>query len=406
VDVHTTNKFVIPEEPMSSNRTRGALALAALTATIPAVAAVGPVTAEGAPASSHHQRPSLRLADHYSRAALQRLAAHAVVVSGLDNPRQLAWDNSGRLLVAEAGHGSYGKAGTCISSPEGKKCGGRSGKISRIAHPSTATNRKPHRIARGFLSAAGPDGSFATGPDGVSQGSSGRIYVQETHFPAQALRSLGISTHQNGKLLTLDKKVVANISRYEFRHNPDGENVDTDPYAVLALKHHQLVADAAADDILRVHHGRVSVWALLPGDTAKVDPVPTSLARGRHGSVYVGTLYSLAPHKARVLHYSATGKLLHSWYGFTSVTGVAAGPHGHVYVSELLAGCPPGPPSPTCIAGRVVNLAPDGSRSAMRVPFPAGLASRKGHLYVSAWSVASAKGLGAPGSSGQVWRLR
>jgi hypothetical protein len=389
---------------MSSNKTRGALALAALTATIPAVAAVGPVTAEGAPASSHHQRPSLGSAHHYTRSALQRSAKHAVVVSGLDNPRQLAWDNSGRLLVAEAGHGSYGKAGTCISSPEGKQCGGRSGKISRIAHPATATNVKPHRIARGFLSAAGPDGSFATGSDGVSQGPSGRIYVQETHFPAQALRSLGIRLHQNGKLLALRKRIVANISRYEFRHNPDGEIVDTDPYAVLALKGHQLVADAAADDILRVHNGHVSVWARLPGDTKKTDPVPTSLAKGRHGSVYVGTLYSLAPNKARVLHYSARGKLLHSWYGFTSVTGLVARPNGHVYVSELFSGCPKG--GNTCVPGRVVNLAPDGSRSAMRVPFPAGLALRKGHLYVSAWSIASAKGVGAPGSSGQVWRLR
>jgi hypothetical protein len=391
---------------MRTDRMRGALAVAALTATVPALAAIGPAAAQGAAASGHDPRPSLRLADQYTQRALQRSARHAVVVSGLDNPRQLAWDNAGRLLVAEAGHGSYGKRGTCLASPEGKSCVGRSGKVSRIGHPASATNQRPHRIARGFLSAASPDGSFAIGSDGVSQGRLGRTFVQETAYPPAFLRSHGFSGHQNGKLLTLGKKVVADISGYEFRHNPDGETIEprTDPYAVLALKNHQLVADAAGNDILRVRNGHLSVWAMLPGNTKKVDPVPTSLAKGRNGSVYVGTLYSLAPNKARVLHYSAKGKLLRSWYGFTSVTGVVARPNGHVYVSELFSGCPQG--GQNCIPGRVVNLAPDGSRSAMRVPFPAGLAWRNGHLYVSAWSTASHKGLGAPGSSGQVWRLR
>ncbi|MBA3233973.1 MAG: ScyD/ScyE family protein [Propionibacteriales bacterium] len=328
-------------------------------------------------------------------------------MSGLDNPRQLAWDNNGRLLVAEAGHGSYGKPGTCFNDPEGKTCVGRSGKVSRIAHPAKANDRKPNRIARHFLSAAAPDGTFGGGSDGVDQGPLGKIYVQETRFPPDLLRRRGISAHQNGKLLGIDKSIVANISAYEFRHNPDGENVDSNPYAVLALRGHQLVADAASDDILRVNNGNghVSVWATLPGDTAKFDPVPTSLARGRTGNIYVGTLYSLAPHKARVLRYSPSGKLLRSWHHFTSVTGVAAGRNGHIYVSELFAGCPQGP-SQGCIPGRVVDLAPNGTRSRMHVPWPAGIAWRNGHLYVSAWSIAPPKGaFGIPRSSGQVWRI-
>jgi hypothetical protein len=389
-----------------SNRSRAALAVAAVTATIPALAAVGPVDAVGA-AAHHDVRGSWHIAGHFTRAALKREAKAAVVVSGLDNPRQLAWDSKGGLLVAEAGHGSSGKPGTCFKGPEGTNCVGRSGKVSLIAHPARATNRKPNRIAGGFLSGAAPDGTAATGSDGVSQGSSGRTYVEETYFPPSLLKSAGISKHQNGKLLGLDKAIVANISRFEFKHNPDGENVDTDPYAVLALKHHELVADAAADAILSVHRGHVSLWSLLPGDTKKVDPVPTSLAKGPHGSIYVGTLFSLIPNKARVLQYSRDGKLMHQWRGFTSVTGLTAGPKGHVFVSELFAGCPPNAQPPQCIAGRVVNLAHDGTRSKMKVPYPAGITWRNGHLYVSAFSIAPSFGaLGNPQFSGQVWRLR
>jgi hypothetical protein len=384
---------------MRKNRSRAALAVAAITATIPAVAAVGPVSALGAGTHTHAIRS-------HTIGSLLKAANAEVVVAGLDNPRQLAWDHSGRLLIAEAGHGSYGKAGTCIKGPEGLSCVGRSGKISRVAHPATATNRKPVRIATGFLSAAAKDGTFATGSDGVSS-RGGKTYVQQTYFSPAQLRAAGFSTHQNGNLLTLNKRIVARISAFEFKHNPDGEVIEprTDPYAVLALRHHILVADAAGNDILRVRHGHISVWAQLPGNTKKVDPVPTSLARTPNGSIIVGTLYSLVPHQARVLRYSSSGHLQRTYRGFSAVTGVAAGPRGHIFASELFAGCPQGAPS-SCVPGRVANIAPDGTRSRVKVPVPAGLAWRHGHLYVSAFSIAPAKGVGFPNSSGQVWRLR
>ena len=93
---------------------------------------------------------------------------------------------------------------------------------------------------------------------------------------------------------------------------------------------------------------------------------------------------------------------MHQWFGFTSVTGLTAGPKGHVFVSELFAGCPPNAQPPQCIAGRVVNLAHDGSRSKMAVPYPAGIAWRNGHLYVSAFSIAPSTGaLGTPPSAGR-----
>jgi hypothetical protein len=380
---------------MITSTRKVALAVAALTATVPGLAVVGgSVAADGAQSRSHHSSADPRLA-----------GGHTVVVSGLDNPRQLAWANNGDLLVAEAGHGSYGKKGTCFSGPEGTNCVGFSGKISRIGNPARSSNRKPHRIARGFVSGAGKDGSFAIGSDGVDQGPLGRIYVQETAIPPEG-RLGGVHGRQSGKLMDIHKTILADISGFEFAHNPDGEILDTDPYAVLALKDHQLVADAAGDDILRVQGGHLSVWAVLPGDTPKVDPVPTSLARGPNGNIYVGTLYSLAPHKARVLRYSPNGHLMRAWFGFTSVTGLAVGPHGSVYVSQLFAGCPPGPPSPSCLPGRVTRIAPNGTRHTIKVPFPAGLAVRNGHLYVSAWSISPSRGFaGGQAPPGQVWRI-
>ncbi len=345
-----------------------------------------------------------RLADHYTAASVRALADHEVVVSGLDNPRQLVWDNGGGIRIAEAGHGSY-KPENCVSGgPEGETCIGRTGKISRVVNPGRATDREPYRIARGFLSGAAPDGTFAVGSDGVDQGPLGRTFVQETYAPPDVLPQ-GTGGRQSGKLLTLDKRIVANISAYEFRHNPDGEDdVHSNPYAVLALKEHQLVADAGADAIIKVRDGKKSLWTVLPGDTDEVDPVPTSIVQGPDNLIYVGTLYSLQPDKARVLQYSRDGELLRTWRRFTSVTGVAVGKGGALFVSELFGGCPPD--DPNCIPGRVVRIAPDGTRTSVPVPFPAGLVVRKGNLFVNAWSIAPAKGaFGNPEFSGQVWRF-
>ncbi len=345
-----------------------------------------------------------RLADHYTQAAVRALTDHEVVVSGLDNPRQLVWGNGGGLRIAEAGHGSYNPDNCVAGGPGGGEvCIGRTGKVSRVVNPAIATNREPHRIATGFLSAASPDGTFAVGSDGVDQGPLGRTFVQEFYAPPDILPE-GTGARQAGKLLDIDKEIVANISAFEFRHNPDGENVDSNPYAVLALKDRQLVADAGGDSIIQVKHGKKTLWTVLPGDTKGVDPVPTSLVQGPDDRIYVGTLFSLAPNKARVFKYSQDGDLLRTWYHFTSVTGVAVGKGGSLYVSELFAGCPPDDQG--CIPGQVTKVARDGTRTSVPVPFPAGIVVRKHHLYVNAWSIAPARGaFGNPEFSGQVWRF-
>ena len=108
-------------------------------------------------------------------------------------------------------------------------------------------------------------------------------------------------------------KEAANITKYETDHDPDGHGFDSDPYAVVAREHDELVADAAGNDILRVDkHGNVSLFhtfanivnsvtttptAQWPGfDPSPEFPganwVPTSLALGPHGDVYVGWGYA------------------------------------------------------------------------------------------------------------------
>ncbi|GAB2860631.1 ScyD/ScyE family protein [Nocardioides pacificus] len=360
-----------------------ATAVGALLATGPA-----PVTGAEAPPTRESARPP----------------AHRVVLDGLDNPRQLSLTPDGkRIVVAEAGRGSAGPAG-CTGEGEDAFCVGRTGKVTVF----TPGGKRRH-VMRGLLSGTGPDGSFAVGSDGAGKRPGGPFYAIITEAPPELPSS--VPGWQSGKLLASKAgggaRVVADIARFEERRDPDGEGVESNPYSLLALKDRVLVADAAGDSILQVRRGRVSLWALMPEYGPRTDAVPTVLSLGADGRVYVGELHSEQPGKAKVHRFSRSGRLLRSWGGFTTVTGVDVAADGTMYVSELFGGGCGFDQIPTCFPGRVVRVRPGGARAARDVPFPAGLTLRRGVPYVSAFSVSPAAGFGGnPEWSGQVWRLR
>ena len=88
-------------------------------------------------------------------------ATKTTVVSGLDNPRDLAFGGDGKLYVAEAGHGGS----ACFTIPQqGTNCVGFTSAVSRV----NIAGHSVHRVLSGLFSIAGTDGTAATGVDGVS----------------------------------------------------------------------------------------------------------------------------------------------------------------------------------------------------------------------------------------------
>jgi hypothetical protein len=393
------------------------LSRAALVAVAAGCMVVGVTTPAGANAAQNsHSDP-------------HKSAGPVVVVSGLNNPRELSLVSGDVLLVAEAGKG--GTLAT-FTGPEGGTNGlGFTGSISAVLGPAFAHGQHPHRIVTGLLSAGaaaaspnGPVGSGALGPDGVSATSLSNIAIIETTFgpatPAAVKRFDGhlLTAHAYGPV-----RAVANITGFEMRHDPDGMGVDSDPYGVLAYRGGWLVADAAANDVLWVdRHGHISVFHKFPNVTtgacaAQFDPtatfpgcnfVPTSLATDRWGNVYVGGLSSLTPGEAKVVKLDDDGRLRNTWGGFTSVTGVAVGHDGALYVSQLFAA--EAHPALPILQGVLTRIS-GSQRTNVDVPFPAGVAvDSHNNVYVSAFSILPDTGAGVPGvtmdTSGQVWRLR
>jgi hypothetical protein len=346
--------------------------------------------------------------------------APVVVVSHLNNPRQISLVGDDELLIAEAGNGGTVKS----TGPDGEATYiGNSGAIVAVMLPQFAHLATPVTLVRHLMSGAAKDGSFATGSDGVdARGPHGRIFVQETYAPPSVLPT-GLKP-QNGRTLVAypygAKSSYANISGFEKAHDPDHKGFDSDPYSVIARRTDVLVADAAGNDVLRIDSaGNFHVWHVFgnvkTGPCAtQADPspkfpgcnfVPTSMTIDRQGHVYVGGLSSLTPGQAQVVELSSDGKtIIKKWGGFTGVTGIAVSHSGVLYVSELFA--PEAHPVNPQIQGRLTRIDTTGARLHRDVPFPAGLAlNSKGTLFVAAWSGSPAGGLAGPGTSGQVWRL-
>lgn len=317
-------------------------------------------------------------------------AAITPVATGLDNPRGLALGPDGTLYVAIAGTGG---SGPCVQDPEeGRTCFGSSSKIVAIKDGAKTT------IAKGVFSAAAPDGSFGAGIDGVSVGPDGAVYGIVSSGTKTQVRSLPKKWRaQAGGIVKVNggqQSLLPSVSPFEWANNVDGVKNDrnSNPYGILALADGRLlIADAGANAIFQVKDGQTSLFAVIPPLPHRQQPVPTSLAVGPDGAIYVGELaFGGGPGGANVVRIPATGGTATVFAkGFTAISGLAFAPDGSMYVTELTLDIEKGKP------GDVIKVAPDGRRTTLggkgELIFPTGAAADASGVYVSNFSTLPAK---------------
>lgn len=323
------------------------------------------------------------------------------VATGLDNPRGLAFAPNGALYVAEAGRGGEGP---CYVASDGEEnCVGATGAVTEVWR---GTQR---RLVSGLPSAAPQGGGGATGPHDVSLDGSGRIMVTIGlgTDPTLVARGGPLAGIGLGDLIRLNGRSgswtsVASVAAHEAAENPDGGHLDSNPYGLATLGSETYVADAGGNSVVRVHaSGRTSTAAVLPtrlalappflglppGTQIPMEPVPTAVAKGPDGALYVGELtgFPFPVGASTIWRILPNGAVEPYRTGYTNVVDITFGPDGSLYVVEIAAaGLLVGP------IGRVVRVWPNGTETnvAAGIFAPGGVAiGPDGAAYVTECTV-------------------
>jgi sugar lactone lactonase YvrE len=339
----------------------------------------------------------------------------AVVADDLNNPRQLAV-HDGAVYVAEAGTGGT----NCVAA---QPCVGFTGSVTRVR------DHNVQRVQSGLLSVASVENgqTDVTGVDavafrgdqlyGVATGTCMPLPPLPEPLASQVAAQLGKVLRLNGGTSVTS---VGDPGNFECTTvpDPDGAGRDTNPYGLAIRGETFFVADAAGNDIVKVRNGQTSLLKVVPSADGNPindnnQPVPTSVAWGPDGALYVGTLsfatlfgpgggaggakvYRIDPNTNTISVYAS---------GLTAVTGIAFDDHGRLYVSEWTTGVDANGPLPN---GDVVVVPRGGGDKGRKVigdqvlHFPGGVAVNDDGVYVSNWSIAGGAG---PGPHGQLVRF-
>jgi len=349
-----------------------------------------------------------------------------VVAAGLSNPRGLAFGPDGRLYVAEAGRGG---AGNCILSGDGQNvCYGATGAIVRL---DPLGGSAPERLVTGLPSIAPAGGFGATGPQDVAfLGNGNAQAVLGLGAEASARQGLGAQAALLGHVIQINAaggwKAGADVAAFEASANPVPGGADSNPYGIAALPSRQVIADAGANALFEVRaNGAVRTLAtfparmvpappflgLPPGTNIPMQAVPTAVAQGPDGALYVGQLtgFPFPPGGAAIYRVPPQGGTPEAVAtGFTNVIDLAFDPAGTLYVLQIGNGFagPGGPPLKA--PGQLIRVNPDGTRTVVydQLFYPGGVAiGPDGAAYVTNFGIVPGPIPVAFPDGGQVLRI-
>jgi hypothetical protein len=268
-------------------------------------------------------------------------------------------------------------------------------------------------VVTGLASLASADGSFATGAQDIALLGRGNAHVTigfgGNPLDRDVFGEAGSSLARLARITASGNwRLTTDLGAYEAAANPTGDEVDSNPYGLLAVPAGVVVADAGANALNYVRaDGSVSTLAVFPnrlvsapplppGVAIPMDAVPTSVALGPDGNYYVGQLtgFPFPVGGANVYRVPAGGGTPEVFAaGFTGIIDIAFGPDGSLYVLEiakngLLAAFGVGD-----WTGALIRVAPDGSRTEIASDglfAPGGVAIGKdGAFYVTNNSIFS-----------------
>ena len=309
----------------------------------------------------------------------------SVVRSGLNNPRHLTLTGQG-LWVAQAGAGGPAGKSNCVTGPSTggtgntQYCVGQTGAVSLIRHGQVAASvRLPSVIEKDSSEVAGPAAAaFSHGRAAIVMQDLLVNSKGGNALPKPAGKLFGQLLIRSGHKLS-----TVNLAAYAAAHPQSASSLgtvpgetayDSDPYDVIAYHGGFVVADAAANSLLQVSpSGQIRMLARFPAVsetapagvlgpspvTVKAQAVPTSIAAGPDGALYVGLLRGVPsdPGTAYIYRVVPGHKPVIWARGLTAVTAIAFDRHGRLLATEYSTG---GLLAPPTTPGALVRISHNG----------------------------------------------
>jgi sugar lactone lactonase YvrE len=274
-----------------------------------------------------------------------------VVASGLNNPRHITFGSDGTLYIAEAGQGGDIEA----QGPFGPVKAGQTAQISAVAPDGTQSVVVPKLVSMdaGFGQIEGPTSVLVTDDSyWITLGMGTEIPIAD-----------GAVTMAVVQIDKASGEIKQNIdmSAFEKENNPDKsqEKVSNPSDLALAADGTLYIADASGNTVFTwTADAGLKLFASWPVTDSPDEPqaVPTSLAIGPDGDVYVGFLSGFPfPYKgARIERYAADGTLKETYPDLNLVTDILVTADGTLYAVEMANGY--GDTGYNANTGRVIKL--------------------------------------------------
>jgi hypothetical protein len=314
------------------------------------------------------------------------------VATGLVNPRGMAFGPDGALYVAEAGR--YGSAKVRAGADKVQYHFGRTARIMRLDPSGTLST-----LADGLPSVHWGDDTY---------GVAGVAFVGSDLYALMGTggRDVGDPAYDNLVLRVApdgQTQPIADLTTYNLQQPPrarllDPKRTDVEggvPFGLTALDGKLYATDGNQETVTEIGLDG-SLRRLLEYPAS--DHVLTGLAPGPDGALYVCE-FGPGPHgpgSAHITRLTLDGQASTAWDGLDTAISVAFGPDGSMYAVEFSAG------TRIANAGRVLRRTPDGAVTVLAsdLNFPTAIAvGPDGNLYVAVSGHRSEDG------SGQILRL-
>ncbi len=320
-----------------------------------------------------------------------------MLATGLNNPRHISFGSDGTLYIAEAGIGGDLEAPGMVG---GTVMVGPSAQVSAVSPEGEQSVFIPELTS-----------SVA---DFTAEGVSAVLVDEEYAWvvaaglgPAPADVPEGLPTVAavvQINLASMEIENVIDVYTFEQENNPDAtEDLASNPQDIAVGADGTLyIVDASGNSLLSWTEADglqlVAAWEVDPTGATPA-PVPTSVAVGPDGAIYVGFLTGFPfPSGAARVEKWVDGALAETYDGLTMVTDVEVGQDGNIYAVQFASEL--GEQGFTPNSGSVVMISDEGlTYVAEGLNFPYGIAQNAD----GNWAVSVNASFGAPGSGMVLW---